>query len=91
MGGGNSGSKSYKADQKNVSVYLGRKGEWPERALLAIMRATGLRSESEYFRKLFFQHCLELGFIDEAGEPDMEAIEAMLRKARPNLLPRISQ
>ena len=89
MGAGNSG-KNYKTEQKNVSVYLGRKGEWPERALLAIMRASGLRSESEYFRKLFFQHCADLGLVNEDGDPDVDSIESMLRKARPNLLPRIN-
>jgi len=89
MGAGNSG-KQPKTEQKNVSVYLGRRGEWPDRALLAIMRASGLRSESEYFRKLFIQHCMELGIVDETGEPDEDAIEALLRRAKPNLLPRIN-
>ena len=51
-GNGRSPTKSYKKDQKNVSVYLGKATGWEAKALEAVC-AHQRQKESQFFRLLF--------------------------------------
>lgn len=81
------GRRSYKKDQKNVSVYLGKATGWEAKALEAICSVTGWR-ESQLFRNLFFDYLTKQGLWDDKkGEPIEVAIQRLQAKATGRRLP----
>lgn len=69
-----SGRRS-KALQKNVSVYLGQRGDWQDRLLGEICRKFNM-TESQFFRELFLQRLANWELYDPAaGEPIAENCE----------------
>lgn len=89
---GSNGSRpprpAYKTKQKNVSVYLGQKGDWQDEVLQLITKVTS-EKESEFFRKLFHERLVQWGLVDKAtGEPIPAAMDKLREKANAtNLLP----
>ncbi len=86
-GNGRHPPKSYKKDQKNVSVYLGKSSGWEAQVLEAVCAVQGWK-ESQLFRKLFFERLAKWGLYDpDTGEPNMEKVTKLKAEAARKILP----
>jgi hypothetical protein len=79
------GRRRSKEAQKNVSVYLGRKGEWPHQMLQAVCRHLNV-TESELFRDLFFEQMARWRLYDaDKNEPVIANIERLSQQPKPRI------
>ncbi len=79
-------SRRSKTTQKNVSVYMGRRGAWQHDLLAVVCRYLGI-TESEFFRELFVKQMRRWDLVDDGGQPNGEKIDALRARARPSGLP----
>ncbi len=87
---GNGTRPSYKAQQKNVCVYLGKRDDWMAEVLGLVLKIMD-KSESQFFRNLYLERLQSWGVVDKTtGEPDPDAIERLRQKVEnAQLLPDI--
>jgi hypothetical protein len=78
---GNGQSKpGYKGQQKNICVYLGKRGGEQDELLQLIVQVTG-KSESRIFRECYQEKMIEWGVIDPRTlKPKPEAIEKLRQR-----------
>ncbi len=89
-GNGTKPPRTYKQAQKNVSVYIGKKGDWQDELLSLVVKASG-RSESQFMRECFYEKMIRWGLIDgKTHKPIPEQIEKLRDKAnQDDLLPNV--
>jgi hypothetical protein len=87
---GNGQKPGYKDQQKNVCVYLGKKGGEADELLQLIVRRTR-KSESQIFRECYLEKLMEWGIIDpKTKKPNQEAIARLRRSLEDDeLLPNV--
>ena len=80
---------SYKDAQKNVSVYLGKKGDWQDNLLQLLVSVTG-KSESQLFRECYVEKLISWGVLDsDSKEPIEAAVDKLKSKVSDELLPNV--
>ena len=88
MAQGNNGP-SYKDRQRNVSVYLGRKGGPEDELLDLVCKATG-KKPSQFFRECYLEKLIAWGVIDiDTLQPIPEAVDKLRQKVSGKLLPNV--
>lgn len=76
-----------KANQKNVSVYMGKRDAWQHTMLDVVCRYLGM-SESEFFRHLFFDRMAQWRLYDpETRQPLDNNVRRLREHVRPTSLP----